>query len=48
MAIDRSGTRLLFLLGHSPPAFWEATIGRGHLTHRRRLLADSRLGPVAW
>jgi hypothetical protein len=48
MAIDSSGTRLLFVLGHSPPALWEATIGRGHLTDRRRLLADSRLGPVAW
>jgi hypothetical protein len=48
MAIDRSGTRMLYLLGHPPPALWEATIAPGHLTDRRRLIADSRLDVIAW
>jgi hypothetical protein len=48
IAIDRSGTHLLYLLGHSPPALWEATIADGHLTDQHRLIANNRLGPVAW
>jgi hypothetical protein len=48
VAIDRSGTHLLYLVGHSPPALWEATIAAGRLTDQRRLIADSELGPAAW
>jgi hypothetical protein len=47
VAIDRSGTHLLYLVGHSPPALWEATIAAGRLTDQRRLIADSELGPAA-
>jgi len=48
VAIDRSGTHILYLQGHNPPALWRATIDAGHLTDRRRLIANSNLGPIAW
>jgi hypothetical protein len=48
VAFSPSGARLLYLVGHSPPALWVARIGRGHLVHPHRLLRDARLGGVAW
>jgi hypothetical protein len=47
-ALDRSGTHMLYLLGHHPPALWEATVAGGGLTDRHRLLPDSPLGPAAY
>ena len=48
VAIDRVGEHVLYLVGHSPPALWEATIADGGLTDARRLIADSKLGVAAW
>jgi hypothetical protein len=43
---DRSGTHLLYLVGHNPPALWAATIANGRLTDKRRL--NSKAAPIAW
>jgi hypothetical protein len=48
MALDPTGTQLLYLVGHRPPSLWEATITPGHLIHRRRLIANSKLDALAW
>jgi hypothetical protein len=42
------GTHILYLLGHSPPALWRATISGARLTGRRQLLGSSQLGAVSW
>lgn len=47
LAFDPTGTHLLYLVGHSPPVLWEATIADGHLSDRRRLPKRS-WGPIAW
>jgi WD40-like Beta Propeller Repeat len=48
LAFDPSGTHILYLLGHSPPALWRATISGARLTGRRQLLGSSQLGAVSW
>jgi hypothetical protein len=48
VAIDRTGQHILYLVSHSPPRLWEATIVDGRLTDPRRLIADSNLGAAAW
>jgi hypothetical protein len=35
------GDRILYILGHRPPALWVATISNGHLVGRHLLLADN-------
>ena len=47
LAFDPTGTRLLYLVGHSPPVLWEATIADGRLSDRWRLPKNS-WGPIAW
>jgi len=47
LAFDPSGTHLLYLVGHSPPVLWEATIANGHLTDRQRL-PKRNWGSIAW
>jgi len=41
VAIAPDGDRILYLLGHTPPALWVATIRNGRLVGRHRLLTDS-------
>src|SRR5262249_50075487 len=36
------GDRVLFLVGHTPPALWAASIRHGRLTNQHRLLTDTR------
>jgi hypothetical protein len=49
VAFDPSGTHLLYLVGHTPPRLWEATIANGRLTDRVRLPKRTHgWGPVAW
>lgn len=48
VAVDRTGEHILYLVGHSPPGLWEATIADGRLTNKRRLIADSNVGAAAW
>lgn len=48
MAFDSTGTRLLYLQGHSPPGLWVGTLAGTRLIHRHRLIADSELGAAAW
>jgi WD40-like Beta Propeller Repeat len=48
MAFDPLARRLLYLVGHSPPALWRATIAGGRLVGRHLLIRNSQLGPVAW
>jgi hypothetical protein len=45
-AFDRSGSNLLYLVGHRPPVLWEATIANGRLTGQRRL--NTKAAPIAW
>lgn len=47
LAFDRTGTHLMYLVGHSPPTLWEATIADGRLTDRSRLPTHS-WGSIAW
>lgn len=47
LAFDPTGTRLLYLVGHSPPVLWGATIADGRLSDRWRLPKNS-WGPIAW
>lgn len=47
-AVSPSGTKLLYILGHSPPALWVANLHQGHLAHARRLLVAPRIGAIAW
>jgi hypothetical protein len=45
------GDRVLYLVGHTPPALWVATIRDGRLVNRHLLLTDSNrfgIGNVAW
>jgi hypothetical protein len=46
-AIDRASQHLLYISGH-PPALWEATISRGRLTQRRKLVTHSQFAAAAW
>ncbi len=47
VALDPTGTHLMYLAGHNPPSLWEATVTDGHLTDRRRL--PKRIwGSIAW
>jgi hypothetical protein len=48
LVFDPSGTRLLYLLGHSPPALWSAAVIDGQLRDRRPLLRNSEIDAVAW
>jgi hypothetical protein len=48
MAFDPAARRVLYLVGHSPPALWTATIAGRRLSHRHLLIKDSQLGAVAW
>jgi hypothetical protein len=48
IAFSPSGARLLYLVGHSPPALWVARLARGRLAHAHRLIRDARLGEAAW
>lgn len=48
VAIDRAGAQILYLIGHSPPALWKATIAGSRPAHARRLIANSQLGAAAW
>jgi uncharacterized protein (UPF0548 family) len=48
VAIDRTGEHVLYLVGHSRPALWEATIADGRLTRVRQLIANANLGAAAW
>lgn len=41
VAIAPDGDRIVYLLGHRPPALWAATIRNGRLVGRHRLLTDS-------
>ncbi len=45
---DPSGEQIMYLVGHTPPALWEATIADGRLTARRELIADAMFGALAW
>ena len=47
VAFDPSGTHLMYLIGHSPPTLWQATITDGHLTNRLRL-PKHNWGAIAW
>lgn len=47
LAFDPTGTHLMYLVGHSPPVLWEATVANGHLSDRRRFPKHS-WGPIAW
>lgn len=47
LAFDPTGDHLMYLVGHSPPRLWEATIAGGRLTDRARL-PGRRWGPIAW
>jgi len=44
MTFDATGSQLLYLIGHSPPALWIADLGPTGLTHARRLIANSAIG----
>jgi hypothetical protein len=48
VALSPSGARLLYLVGHNPPALWVASLARGRVSHPRRLIADARLDEAAW
>jgi hypothetical protein len=48
IAFSPSGARLLYLVGHSPPALWVARLAGGRLAHPHRLTRNARLGAVAW
>lgn len=49
VAFDPTGTRLLYLVGHSPPRLWKATIAAGHLTDRVQLpKRQGGWGSIAW
>ena len=48
VAFDPSGRQLLYLLGHSPPALWTATVQDGQLSQRRLLIRDPPLDAYAW
>jgi hypothetical protein len=48
VAIDRFGSHILYLAGHSPPALWKATIAGNHLADRRKLISRSAPDPAAW
>jgi hypothetical protein len=48
LAIDRSGAHILYLVGHSPPALWEATVPGAGRNDAHRLIADSKLDRAAW
>lgn len=41
VALAPDGERILYLVGHTPPALWAATIGNGRLTGRHRLFTDT-------
>ncbi|MGO9956154.1 MAG: hypothetical protein ACLP50_09280 [Solirubrobacteraceae bacterium] len=47
MSFDATGSRLLYLVGHSPPALWIADLTQAGLTHAERLIPDSQIG-AAW
>jgi hypothetical protein len=48
LTLDPTGTRILYLQGHSPPALWEATIAGDRLIDRKRLFRRSPVGSTAW
>ena len=48
VAIDPSAGRLLYIVGHSPPALWVGALVPGHLVGRHRLIASAQLGEAAW
>ena len=48
IGFDPDGARLLYLVGHTPPALWIAGIKSGHLVNAHRLIANVRLGGEAW
>ncbi len=51
VAFAPDGDRVLYLVGHRPPALWVATISHGRLTARHLLLTDSHsfgLDAAAW
>lgn len=49
LALDRAGTHLLHLVGHSPPALWRARILDGRLVDRQRLIPSAHIfGALAW
>ena len=48
VAIDPSAGRLLYIVGHSPPALWVGALVPGHLVGRHRLIAGAQLGEAAW
>lgn len=48
LGFDPSGRRLLYIVGHQPPSLWTATIENRHLSHRRLVIPNPRLGALAW
>ncbi|HVX46830.1 MAG TPA: hypothetical protein VHC49_23255 [Mycobacteriales bacterium] len=49
LALDRSGTHLLYLIGHSPAALWSAELRAGGLRKPHRILKNARIsGGVFW
>ncbi len=48
VAIDPHAGRLLYTVGHSPPALWVGALVPGHLVGRHRLIAGAQLGEAAW
>jgi hypothetical protein len=48
VSFDASGRQLLYLLGHSPPNLWTATINDHQLDHRHLLVKNPSLDALAW
>jgi hypothetical protein len=48
VAFDPGGRELLYLLGHSPPNLWTATLENHHLVQSRRLVGDPPVDAYAW
>jgi hypothetical protein len=48
VAFDPSGRQLLYLVGHSSPELWAATIKGHQLIHRHLLVENPSLDAFAW
>lgn len=48
VTFDRSGHRLLYLVGHNPPDLWSADITNERLLNKRLLLPATMLQAGAW